>query len=125
MSQSACDNKCSNDCACQPEYCKSKLQLKAKTKAKSKSESKSTLKSESKNKSNDKSPPIRDNKYYAQKMKESRHRRKKLDKLFYKQFVYTVDVGNKKYVFLSKSDMNIKRMHKDELKLNDHYILTY
>ena len=67
----------------------------------------------------------RNNSYFAKKMKESRHRRKKLDKLFYKKFVYTVDIDGKKYVFLSKSDMNITRIHKDELKSNDGYVLTF
>ena len=109
MSQSQDKIESNNDYECQTECCESKLELMARTNSESK----------------DKSAPKRDNKYYAQKMKESRHRRKKLDKLFYKKFVYTVDIGGKKYVFLSKSDMNITRLHKDMLKLNDQYILTY
>ena len=77
--------------------------------------------------SNTKSKPktIRNNAYFAKKMKQSRHRRKKQDKLFYKKFVYTVDIGNKKYVFLSKPAMNIQRIHKDVLKSHDDYILTF
>ena len=71
----------------------------------------------------------RDNAYFAKKMKESRHRRKKLDRLFYKKYVYTIDVGNKKYVFLSKPAMNIQRIHKSLLnsggESGDDYILTF
>ena len=66
---------------------------------------------------------MRDNSYFAQKMKESRMRRKNADKLFYKKYLYTIEINGKKYVFLSKQDIKINKIDKNNLP-SDH-IKTY
>ena len=53
--------------------------------------------------------------YFATKMRESRLRRKKADKTFYKKFLYTIDINGQKYVFLSKSDIKVEKIPKSEI----------
>ena len=67
--------------------------------------------------------PIRDNKYFARKMRESRSRRKQTNQTFYKKYFFTVEVDGKTYVYRSKSDIKINRMHKNDI-LPD-YIKTF
>ena len=66
---------------------------------------------------------MKDNKYFAQKMKESRLRRKKADKTFYKKFVYAIDINGKKYLYLNKYDIKINKIDKNNIL--PEYIKTF
>ena len=63
------------------------------------------------------------NKYFAEKMRESRLRRKNADKTFYKKYLYTIEVDGKKYLFLNKRDIKIKKINKN--KNLSEYIKTF
>ena len=71
----------------------------------------------------DKVAPYKTKAYYQQKMKESRLRRKKADKTFYKKFVYSIDITGKKYIYLNKNDIIINRIDKNDIL--PEYIKTF
>ena len=64
-----------------------------------------------------------DNKYFAEKMRESRLRRKQTDKTFYKKYLFTIDINGQKYVFRSKQDIKIDRIDKKDVL--PEYIKTF
>lgn len=64
-----------------------------------------------------------DKQYFAQKMKESRQRRKEADKNFYKKYLFSIDINGQKYVFRNKQDIKIERMNKNDLQ--PEYIKTF
>ena len=64
-----------------------------------------------------------DNKYFAQKMRESRLRRKNADKSFYKKYLYMIEINGSKYVYRSKQDIKIERI--DKTIITPEYIKTF
>ena len=70
---------------------------------------------------------VRDNKYFAQKLKEYRERQKKArgssNKNFFRNYFYTIEVNRKNYVYQSKQDIKINKIHKNEIP--PEYIKTF
>ena len=64
-----------------------------------------------------------DNKYFAEKMKEYRKRRKKSDKDFYKRYMYVIEINGQKYVYRSKRDIKVDRVDKNDI--TPEYIKTF
>ena len=64
-----------------------------------------------------------DNKYFAEKMRESRLRRKNADKSFYKKYLYMIEINGNKYVYRSKQDIKIERI--DKTIITPEYIKTF
>ena len=64
-----------------------------------------------------------DNKYFAEKMKEYRKRRKKSDKDFYKRYMYVIEINGQKYVYRSKRDIKVDKVDKNDI--TPEYIKTF
>ena len=67
--------------------------------------------------------PYKTKEYYRQRMQESRLRRKKTDKTFYKKFLYAIEINGTKYLYLNKSDIKIDKI--DKSSILPEYIKTY
>ena len=67
--------------------------------------------------------PYKTKEYYRERMKQSRLRRKKVDKTFYKKFVYAIEIDGKKYLYLNKSDIKINKIDKNDIL--PEYVKTF
>ena len=65
----------------------------------------------------------KDNKYFAEKMREYRKRLKEVDKHFYKKQYYTIELNGKKYLFLNRQDVKISKIFKQDI--TPEYIKTF
>ena len=66
--------------------------------------------------------------YYPKKMREYRKRRSNADKLFYKKWIYTIEMNGKKYCFLNPKDVKIEKVSKNVLYNDDsqsNYVVMF
>ena len=66
---------------------------------------------------------MKDNKYFAEKMREYRKRKKQADKFYYKKLYFTIELDGKKYLFLNKDDIKINKIYKKDI--TPEYIKTF